>query len=229
MTAPKSTPWHLSPLARQWAANAGATGISGNQQCVRLQQTGQIRNDKGGRWMRLTARQTIALDRCAFDWRAKLAPLGIISVVDRLGETGGALQVKALGIVPIVTMPQSVELTRGEAIRFLGELPWAPDAILANHDLRWADTAAGDIAVSWGDIAITLSLNAQGLVDQVFAPDRPRAVKTGFEPTPWRGTYSNFRQIGGRTIPMKASASWKIDGIEEIYGNFELTDWQLAR
>ena len=174
--------------------------------------------------MRLTARQTIALDRCEFDWRARMVPLGIISVVDRLGETGGGLQVKALGIVPIVNMPQSADLTRGEAIRFLGELPWAPDAILSNHDLRWADTADGAIAVSWRDAAVTLSLNAAGLVDQVFAPGRPRSVKSGFVPTPWRGVYSDFRKIGGRTIPMKASASWTIDGTEEVYGNFELTD-----
>ena len=177
--------------------------------------------------MQLTALQTIALDRCAFDWRAKMSPLGIISVVDRLGEAGGELHVKALGFLPIVTMPKSAELTRGEAIRFLGELPWAPDAILSNHDLRWADTADGAIVVNWGDIAVTLSLNAAGLVDQVFAPDRPRAVKAGFVPTPWHGAYSDFRKIGGRTIPMKASASWTVDGTEAIYGNFELTDWRL--
>ena len=117
---------------------------------------------------------------------------------------------------------------RGEAIRFLGELPWAPDVILSNHDLRWADTADGAIVVSWGDIAVTLRLNAAGLVDQVFAPNRPRAVKAGFVPTPWRGVYSDFRKIGGRTIPMKASASCTIEGTEAVYGNFSLTDWRLA-
>ena len=177
--------------------------------------------------MQLTAQQTIALDRCAFDWQAKLSPLGIISVVDRLGEAGGELHVKALGFLPIVNLANSADLTRGEAMRFLAELPWAPDAIVSNQDLRWTDTDEGGLIVSWDDIAVTLRFNAAGLVDQAFAADRPRAVKSGFVPTPWRGVFSNFRMISGRILPTKASASWIIGGAEDIYGEFQLTNWRL--
>ncbi|GGA60340.1 DUF6544 family protein [Sphingomonas psychrolutea] len=105
---------------------------------VSLEQTGRMkRNLNSEAWITFTAAQTISTRACEFDWVANAGPFGMISARDALDHGEGRLDVMALGIIPIARAEHTPALVRGELMRYLAELAWAPDAILANPSLRW--------------------------------------------------------------------------------------------
>ncbi len=77
-------------------------------------------------WLTFTARQTMSIRSCVFTWNARHLPLGYMSVIDALEGAAGRLNVTALGIIPVARSTPSATLKRGELIRQLAELPFAP-------------------------------------------------------------------------------------------------------
>ena len=205
----------LPPSVYDLAARLGADSRN-TQPLVRLRQSGRMRQVDGSRWMAFSARQTISNFECAFDWRARTGPAGLIFVRDALSESGGRLDVMALGFIPIARFRDSPSIARGELIRYLAELAWAPDAILLNPGLRWREEGPGSLAVGAGAgetaAEVMLSLDSQGRIAGIFAPDRPRTMKSGFVPTPWRGRFSDYRRHENRWLPFSGEVGWEIDG-----------------
>ena len=176
-----------------------------NQSTVKLKQTGRIkRNLDTESWMTFTATQTISTRGCEFDWKAQAGPLGMISARDALKDDEGRFDIMALGVIPIARAEHSAALMRGELMRYLAELAWAPHAILLNTTLRWRVDGPDTLAVSAGigDTAseVLLSLDSEARIAGGFAPDRPRSATAPFLPTPWRGRFSDYRQHGNNPI-----------------------------
>lgn len=196
---------------------------------VSLTQLGRIRQDATSNWMKFSARQTILITTCAFEWRASTGPAGIVSVRDALIEGKGILDVRALGFIPIARMRPSADATRGELMRYLAELPLAPAAILYNSSLRWRSEGPDHLAVSAnaGDVAaeVTFDLDTDGRIAGVFAPDRPRAEKNSFIPTPWRGRFDRYRHHQGFWLPFSAEVSWQLNGEYVVYWEGQMQSW----
>jgi hypothetical protein len=215
-------------LALRLGANPEADRTS-----VHLRQSGRMKQVGAASWMSFTATQTISTRRCAFDWRARTGPLGVISVRDAFMDGEGHLDVTALGIIPITRAERSAALIRGELMRYLAELAWAPDAILLNTELRWREDGAETIAVSAGSGAtmaeVTLHLDGEGRIAGTFSPDRPRSVKAPFLPTPWRGRFSDYRRHNEMWLPFAAEVGWEIEGTQTIYWQGRIEDWKAVR
>ena len=197
---------------------------------VKLTQAGRMRqNLKSTSWMAFTATQTVSTRACEFSWLARFGPFGLISVRDALERGGGRLDVTALGTVPIARAPHTPQLLRGELMRYLAELPWAPAAILLNSELRWREAGPEALAVSAGAGAtateVILSLDNDGRIVGAFAPDRPRAVGATYLPTPWRGQFTDYRLHEGRWIPFAGEVAWEIDGKPEVYWQGTIKTW----
>jgi hypothetical protein len=199
---------------------------------VRLRQAGRMKQIGAASWMSFTARQTIATLDCAFEWRARAGPFGMVRVCDALKDGEGRLDVAALGIIPISRAEQTSALLRGELMRYLAELAWAPDAILLNTELRWREDGPDRLAVSAGSGAtfaeVVLSLDSQGRIAGAFAPDRPRSVKAPFLPTPWRGRFSDYRRHNEMWLPFAGEVAWEIDGKEQIYWQGCIESWEAS-
>lgn len=121
-----------SDLPKQVAALAtrlGATGIS-PALFVDLRQIGAMWFKRGGAPQRFTARQRIGTTSAGFVWRAKVGPLGAMWVVDALVAGSGFLEARVLGILRVARIEGTAAATQGEALRYLAELPFNPDAIL---------------------------------------------------------------------------------------------------
>lgn len=195
-----------------------------------LEQSGRMKPPGAASWMSFRATQTISTRACAFDWRARAGPLGVISARDALVDGEGRFDVMALGIVPISRAERSPALVRGELMRYLAELPWAPDAILLNAGLRWRVDGSDTIAVSAGAgetmAEVTLSLDREGRVVRTFAPNRPRSATTPTLPTPWHGRFSDYRRHGGMWLPFEGEVAWEIDGKVTIYWQGRLKRWE---
>ncbi len=211
------------------ALRLGADPVA-NRTRVRLRQSGQMRQDVATAWMPFTARQTLATDRCDFDWRARSGPAGLIFVRDALDGGRGRFNVLALGVLPIVNVKPSSELTRGQLMRYLAELAWAPDAILHNTDLRWREDGPDRLVVGAGSgqeaAAVTLSLDRDGRIDSAFAPDRGRMVGEVIVPTPWGGRFLDYRYHQGVWLPFGAEVSWSMPEGEVVYWKAVIDFWE---
>jgi hypothetical protein len=198
---------------------------------MRLTQTGRMKAKLDAKsWMAFTATQSISTRTCAFDWRARAGPFGLISGRDALQNGEGRFDIMALGFIPIARAAHTAALVRGELMRYLAEIPWAPDAILLNPALRWREDGPEQLVVGAGAgdtaVEVTLNLDTDGRVAGAFAPDRPRSAVAPVLPTPWRGRFSNYRQHEGRWLPFAGEVGWEIDGKEIVYWQARMESWE---
>ena len=197
---------------------------------VTLTQTGRMKSDlKSKAWMAFTASQTISTHSCEFDWRARAGPLGLIWGRDALADGHGRFDILALGFIPLARAAHTAALVRGELMRYLAELAWAPHAIRNNHTLRWEVMDADTLAVSAGTgettCRVVLSLDGAGRIAGAFAPDRPRNAVAPTLETPWRGRFSDYRLHGDLWLPFAGEVGWEIDGKEHIYWQAGVDSW----
>jgi len=217
------------PAAVQALALRSGAGAAGPARQVRFTQEGRMRSGPSGRWMRFRAEQRMALDACAFDWTARVGPFGLVRVTDALEDGRGRLAVTMAGL-PLMRAPASPALDRGEVMRYLAELVWAPEAMLSNRHLRWQVAADGaEITVSAReDAAVTFTLGGDGRVASIFAPDRPMFTEGAYRPTPWFGRLAAYRAFSGYWLPCRAEVGWEIGGAQVVCWEGSLTAWAMA-
>jgi hypothetical protein len=199
---------------------------------VSLSQRGRMKLSlASARWLPFTAQQSIEVIACVFDWDARFLPFGYLAVIDALEAGRGRLEVTALGLIPLVRAKPTPALLRGEMLRYLAELPYAPDAMLHNRDLDWRETGAGQLVVGTGTgdlrCEVTLTLGEDGRVASIYAADRPRSATPPILPTPWHGRFSDYRQVQGRWLPFYGEVAWQIDGQQIPYWRGTLTAWAM--
>jgi hypothetical protein len=198
---------------------------------VTLTQSGRMkRNLDGDAWMDFTATQTISTSACEFDWRAQAGPLGLISARDALEQGEGRFDIMALGVIPITRAEHTSALMRGELMRYLAELAWAPHAILLNTALRWRVDGPNSLAVSVGAgetaCEVLLTLDSDGRIAVAFAANRPRSATAPYLPTPWRGRFSDYRHHNGLWPPFTGEVGWEINGKVVVYWQGRIVEWE---
>lgn len=155
----------------------------------------------------------------------------MVSVRDALTTDGARLEVRLFGLFKLDSAGGSTTLWRGELMRYLAEMAWAPDAILHNHALRWRADGPDRFIVGagHGDTAteVRLDLDSDGRIAGIFAPDRSRSPKPPFQPTPWQGRFTDYRCHGKRWLPFKGEVGWVIDGVEALYWQGRVETWTI--
>ena len=138
----------------------------------------------------------------------------------------------ALGVIPIARTEHTPALVRGELMRYLAELAWAPDAILGNASLRWRSERPATLAVSAGAgptaAEVTFSLDSDGRIQGAYAPDRPRSATAPVLLTPWQGRFSDYRYCGKRWIPFAGEVAWEIEGKSLTYWQGRIERWDAC-
>src|ERR1700751_6367512 len=92
------------------------------------------------------------------------------------------------------------EVSRGELMRYLAELIWAPQAMLQNPQLSWREINATTVEVSAASangLARVRLIFEDGDIARIEADDRPRAAGRRIVPTRWRGSCSDHREMEG--------------------------------
>lgn len=213
---------------RDLALRLGATE-DGSCSTVRLKQHGIMRSAPEAWPMTFKARQTIALEATSFEWRARCGPFGAVSVADYLREDRGGVRVRLIGVIPIATSIDNPAVIKGETMRYLAELPLAPDAILRNTCLCWEVIDARTFAVASRDRAgkVVLRLSSDGFVASIEASDRPRIEGDVTVERPWHGRFSDYRRFEGRLVPARGEVSWVLPPGEFKTWEGKITDWSL--
>jgi len=187
---------------------------------------------KPGRWAPFEAEQTMALDRVEFSWRARfsIAPLVTLRVHDwyRAGE--GALEIRLFGL-PLKRL-RGDGVRKGEAIRYLAELPWAPAAMALNTELEWRQLDARTVevatSVAGSRLAVLLHFNDAGDVAAASAKDRPRTVGNCSVETPFAAKVSNYEVVGGVRVPTRAEARWDLREGPFVYFRGQVTALEVS-
>lgn len=199
---------------------------------VRVTQVGEIRQKPGGRWLRFSAVEDFAVEEVAFSWRARfrLAPLVSLRVVDRYADGEGQLEARLLGLVPVLRA-RGHEVAEGEALRYLAELGWVPQAIVANRRLEWRELGARavEVATKVGStrVALRLEFDAAGDLIGAATDARPRTVGKRIVPTPWAGSYSDYVAFHGIRVPARAEVRWELEDGPFTYWRGRLTSLEL--
>ena len=156
--------------------------------------------------------------------------LGPISlrVIDSYQAENGLLEVR-LGRLPL-QRNRGPDLSRGEAFRYLAELAWVPQAIVANSALEWVevDESTVEVATPVGTdrISVRLIFDEDGALTQTVA-ERPR-LEAKNAITRWVGTYRDYRDFGGVVVPTRGEVRWELASGPFTYWRAAITSFELC-
>jgi Family of unknown function (DUF6544) len=183
----------------------------------------------GGRSLRFTAVEEFAVERVAFAWRARFPVLGTVAlrVTDSYEPPDGGLDVRLFKIP--VQRQRGPEVIRGEAFRYLAELAWVPQAIVANPELAWRvvddDTVQVSTEVGGERVAVELQLSGDEIVRTVA--ERPR-VEAGGALTRWVGEFGDYTSFGGIRMPAHGEVRWELPEGPFTYWRGTITDARIS-
>jgi hypothetical protein len=200
------------------------------QQSVHFSQVGDMQL-RPGRWSSFHADQEMAVDRVEFAWHAafRLMPFVSFQVCDWYRAGGAGLDVRLWGLLRVVHA-RGLEIARGEAIRYLVELPLAPQAMAFNKALDWrsVDSSTVEVTTYVHDERVTalLHFDSSGDIIAASSPARPRLVGKKEEvDTPFRGVYGEYREFAGVRLPTTAEVSWLLPDGPFTYFRCQITEW----
>lgn len=259
-SAAKAPPVALPPAVHALAARAGVppadTADDAPARRVELRQDCEMRLSRGAPWQAMTAVQTIGVHSPGFVWAARMAkgPLTFVRVIDALaprvasdapavpgahaahvahGALEGRLHVRLLGSIPIANA-RGGHIDRGEAMRYLAELPWAPDALRHNAAITWnvidSTSVEASMALPDGPATVRFTLDAHGDIVQVDA-ERP-TDDTDAQGAPvwrhWRCAMRDYTTMGGRRIPGEGEAGYVYADGYEAYWRGRITAYTVV-
>ena len=217
----------IPPLVSDYLERALPAGSSGARQ-VRIEQEGQMMLKPGASPRRFTATQHLAADQIGFSWQARfpIVPLVALNVVDEYAGGEGRLEIRLFGRT--LQRQTGPEISLGEALRYLAELPLVPHALTANAELDWAqvDERRVTVAARVGARSVSLELEFDDAGDIVRAASAERPYRQGdaWVPMPWAGEFSDYRELGGIRLPTRAEVSWDLPGGRFVYWRGRITD-----
>ncbi len=220
----------LPPVVMAYLTRVGV-GNRDVSKYVTFDQVVQMWSAPGAKPMDMTAKQIINTKGTEFVWRALSGFVDVILIADYFVKSVGGMEVKMLGTITLANMVGGESAAKGEALRYLAELPLNPDAILFNTALEWTaiDSTSFKVATGQGKARgeITFTLGDDGLIASAKAPSRPYAEKDGSKTEhPWQGCFWDYQAVQGRTIPMQAEVAWVLDIGEFIYFRGKMRNWK---
>ncbi|MCV2869450.1 hypothetical protein OEW28_12515 [Defluviimonas sp. WL0002] len=200
---------------------------------ARFRQVAEMRLKRGAPFQEIRATQHIALGEPGFAWDAArfIGPVTMFRVIDAYDPGGGLLEARLLGSVPLAAK-SGTEIALGEALRYLAELPWAPDAILGDPAIGWRMTDEGraeaTLAVADQLARVTFSFGADGDIETVEAKNRPAFDAEGRAATyDWRGRFWGYRQFGDRRVPEWGEVGYVYPEGFEVYFRGRILEYEI--
>ena len=186
-------------------------------------------NAAGKQWRPFTSTQRVITRRPGFDWDARVMMMpGVpVHVHDAYIAGKGQLHAAVFGLITVARVPDSLELQRGELLRFFMEAAWYPTALLPGQGVRWeaVDDQSAHASMKDGEITLTLlfRFNADGLIDTVRAEARGRIVDGRITTAPWQGHFWNYAIRDGMRVPLQGEVAWVLANEDKPYWRGTIT------
>jgi Family of unknown function (DUF6920) len=182
-------------------------------------------------WRPFRAVQTFDTGPPAFAWDARIRALpGVaITVRDTLADGQGAVSARLMRLVTLAAAGGTPEVAAGALQRYLAEAVLLPTALLPREGVAWAavDDRRARATLTAGPTTASLefAFGDDGLVESVFAPDRPRDLGGGRSArTPWRGRWYEEVQRDGMRVPSRGEVEWILPEGPLPYWRADVTD-----
>lgn len=183
---------------------------------ARLRQTGVLRTDmKRDKWSHFVAKQRFT--RGSFEWQAKVALLGplSVSVTDSYAAGVGAGKVQLFSWLTLAAERDRPELNEGALHRYLAEGVWCPTNLLPEAGVQWRAVDDHRAIASIDDHGVYVELEftfaENGAVQEIYTPARFGRFGKSYKRCPWRGRFADYRDVQGLRIPFFGEVGWQID------------------
>jgi len=144
----------------------------------------------------------------------------LFSALDSYIEGRGHLKVQLLNLITIVD-EEGEDIDQAELLRWLGEAPWFPTALLPSERLSWEPLDDNSARVTFTPHSLTVGgvfyFNNRGQITS-FRGRRYRGGKLEH----WSGYYRDYREAGGMLIPFKVGVAWNLESGDLSYARFNL-------
>jgi hypothetical protein len=200
-----------SPVQRyfNYSLNEGSYSI----RYVKLIHDGEFRQNEHQKWMPIQGEEHFSTEQPGFMWIGKiqLLPFVWITGLDEFIEGKGNFQIKLLSFLTIADAPKGRELDEGELMRWLGEAPLLPTALLPSDYLQWQeiDMNSARAVVNYAGLTADLIFyfNERGEITKMEG-DRYRSINDSYVKERWIGYYSNYTKIENMMVPMALEVAW---------------------
>ncbi|MDX1406170.1 MAG: DUF6544 family protein [Woeseiaceae bacterium] len=221
----------LPPVARQFIERAGVA-MSNAPRAVLLTQSAEMRMGTDKPWQKIRCEQVIAVQKPGFAWFAdqRRGIVSTVRVIDAYIDGHGLLEARLLGSIPVARL-DGPQADQSELMRYLAEIPWAPDAALHNSSIAWREVDERIVELSaksnGGTARVRLLFNDNAEVVEMHADERGSTENGKMVMRPWRGRFSEYREIGGRRIPVRGEVGYVYDDGYAAYWRGRITHYAL--
>lgn len=200
---------------------------------VTFTQKAELRLKPGGKFREFAAWQIVGVGQAGFMWEARQSSglASSVRVIDAYFDGQGTLEARAFGAIP-VARASGPDISLAEAYRYLAELPWAPDAMVGNPDLRWRsvdDRLVEVTLVTQPGAAVFFIFDDKGDITEMRAKARPATDAAG-KPAryDWVGKFSDYTQMGLRRVPASAEVGYIYPTGYETYFKGHIADYHVS-
>ncbi|MGE5728841.1 MAG: DUF6544 family protein [Gemmatimonas sp.] len=201
-----------APVIRyfEFALTPGQPVVTG----ARIEWEGQF-SMRPRRWSAFTATQHYRVQPPGFVWDARIWMTGVLPVLvrDSYADHEGSLRAAIGGIVKVADSHGTVEIAKGELLRYLAEAIWFPTALLPSAGVSWTAIDEDSATATLSDGATTVSLDAHfgasGAIQSLSAM-RPRDVRGTSILTPWVAHVRNYDRRHGMMVPSSGDVEWEL-------------------
>ena len=213
----------LPESVQVWLRHSGVIGRP-VPRSIHVQQRGRMQVAPGGRWMPFHAEQWFTTQRPGFVWVAEVdaAPSIHLTGRDKYVDGRGAMRIEFMSLIPVVNGINN-RIDQGSRLRFLAEIVWFPSAAIRPY-IKWEDAGsrAARATISDGSAAAsgTFRFDDEGNVSS-FEARRYRGEM--LENWLVEAVPGSQQRLGGRLLPAGWRATWKLDGGDWSWIEFEVT------
>ena len=187
---------------------------------VRFSQAGEFRTGEAEEtWRPFTATQLVTMRPRAFDWDARIrtAPAIDVFVQDAFSDGTGILHAALAGLFTVADLRGTQAIAEGELMRYLGEAPSYPTALLPSQGVLWEAIDESSARATLSDGVTTASLvfrfDANDLIVSASGL-RSRMVSGRVVQQPWQGRCRRYSRRSVMLIPLELDAQWQpVEGL----------------
>lgn len=214
----------LAPLPEPVQRYMHFTGVVGKfmSKCVKVKQTGFMRNSRKQGWLPVEAVQYSTLaGQLSRTWyaRMKLGPLALLSGYDSYDNGRGHMRISLLSLFPVADVI-GPETDLSALIIFVNDMVMWPTAFLSDF-IHWepVDGNSASLIVNLHNRQFTAicSFNEIGEMINFVTEDRYRTVDKGYQRTKWSTPFRQYHLVNGFRIPSEGDAIWHLPEGEFAY------------
>jgi hypothetical protein len=216
------------PVIRKWLTRSGITNKP-YAACIHLNQIGEMRTIKNGKWMKVKADQWFNASQPGFVWSADVTIAKGLYLTGRDSYINGKghMLIKLLSVVPVANA-HGYETDQGSMLRYLAEIAWFPYAALSSY-IKWVqqDAQSAIATISYGGISASALFRFNNEGDFVSLEAKRYYNARGSQTLEdWivRVVPGAYQTFDGIHVPDKLNVTWNLKNDPFTWFRLQVTD-----